>query len=749
MKTLLLSSLTFISFIFIIGCQNESKRIENIKAFSKIYGYVRWFHPSDEAQDIDWDEFACFGAKMVENAPTSKALKDSLLLLFSSVAPSLDISNIEDMSSFDISNISPHNSLDYIPVFWQHLGVELNSSPPGIYGSMRINRIDKAKYKASISISKIIDASKYVGKEIRLTVDVKADSGSIGIVSFDGLSAYEYVYKSGISNQESFSNENWENIELSIKLNENDNYIFLGFNNLDCNNVLIDNIEISVINNELGDSIIYENQFNMFQEDLLLTDFVLRKSLPFDIKKVNRKERGDSCLAMKFNRNFKLFNKEPEFGEYISDQIHPKLHIYLPIVLLANTQHTYPIADYRELNLLKSKLNVTQSNYYKNLGSLIITWNIIQHFFPYFEEIEIDWTKEYDKALADFNNGMDITKTLKKLLAPLNDGHIYIYNSKSPITHILPIVWEWIEGKLVITRVLDEKLKIAPGSEISSINGKSPEEYFSEVEEYISAGTVGYLRHLSQYETLCGKEGEKLNLIIIDSEKTHREIELTYSFTGFEYHERTLSRTRYKKLENNILYLNLDQISMAEIYDLMADIEKCNGIVGDLRGYANGNLDFFAHLMKETDTVDNWIGLLDIIYPNQQNIAGWSYPNAGSGMLPKIPFLDIPVVLITDGRAISYAESVALFVEHYNLATIIGQPTAGTNGSINGYQLPNGLQFGFTGSKVTTLGNKRHYGVGVLPDIYVEKTVQGVKAEKDEYLVKALEILSKGNYSKL
>jgi hypothetical protein len=35
---------------------------ENLNAFAKAYGYVKYFHPSDEASGTDWNRFAIYGA---------------------------------------------------------------------------------------------------------------------------------------------------------------------------------------------------------------------------------------------------------------------------------------------------------------------------------------------------------------------------------------------------------------------------------------------------------------------------------------------------------------------------------------------------------------------------------------------------------------------------------------------------------------------------------------------------------------
>ena len=40
-------------------------RVANLHAFARIYGVVRWFHPSDAAATIDWNRFAVEGARRV------------------------------------------------------------------------------------------------------------------------------------------------------------------------------------------------------------------------------------------------------------------------------------------------------------------------------------------------------------------------------------------------------------------------------------------------------------------------------------------------------------------------------------------------------------------------------------------------------------------------------------------------------------------------------------------------------------
>jgi C-terminal processing protease CtpA/Prc len=51
----------------------------------------------------------------------------------------------------------------------------------------------------------------------------------------------------------------------------------------------------------------------------------------------------------------------------------------------------------------------------------------------------------------------------------------------------------------------------------------------------------------------------------------------------------------------------------------------------------------------------------------------------------------------------------------------------------------------FTNMKVLKLDGSQHHGVGTKPDIYLEKTIEGVRENKDEFLDKAIEMANSYN----
>jgi C-terminal processing protease CtpA/Prc len=110
---------------------------------------------------------------------------------------------------------------------------------------------------------------------------------------------------------------------------------------------------------------------------------------------------------------------------------------------------------------------------------------------------------------------------------------------------------------------------------------------------------------------------------------------------------------------------------------------------------------------------------------------------------PIAPKLNAKIAFLTDGRAISYAESYMGIVQAYKLGEIAGDPTAGTNGNVNQFTLPGGYTVVWTGMKVHKHDGSQHHGIGIQPTIPVSRTIQGIREKRDEQLDRAIAIISK------
>ncbi|CEG26186.1 S41 family peptidase [Bacillus sp. B-jedd] len=104
--------------------QNIDKRAANLEAFGRLYGYIRYFHPSDESASLDWTRFGVYGAEKVKDAANERELKAALNELFLPIAPTLSL-YIEGEKPSKQAKIKPTSDI----VAWQHYGPPGNAAP--------------------------------------------------------------------------------------------------------------------------------------------------------------------------------------------------------------------------------------------------------------------------------------------------------------------------------------------------------------------------------------------------------------------------------------------------------------------------------------------------------------------------------------------------------------------------------------------------------------------------------------------
>lgn len=125
--------------VSLISCKNTERKVDNIHAFAKVYGYVRWFYPGDEASQIDWNKFAVYGVKRVEPARNETELKQILIELFKPIAPAIQITDKKQDANFELKSITPNDTSGLNKISWVHYGVYLGEKS-NVYRSLRQNR---------------------------------------------------------------------------------------------------------------------------------------------------------------------------------------------------------------------------------------------------------------------------------------------------------------------------------------------------------------------------------------------------------------------------------------------------------------------------------------------------------------------------------------------------------------------------------------------------------------------------------
>ena len=746
----------------------KDQRTNNLRAFTKLYGYVKYFHPSDEAAGIDWDKFAIYGANRVQQVKNPEELKSVLYELFLPIAPSIKLYHETDDAQFNVESITPEDTTRFKTISWQHEGLGLRSNSP--YTSARINR--KVEIKPGLaewtSFTKRFDATPYRGKEFKLEAFAKAaverGKGWLNLWLRVDLDNKERGFFENMDQNPITINE-WRNYSFSGLIDADADFINFGLFMTGDGNCWVDNYTFSIKTDEGWENIVFDD-FEAIEENELPQDWEkgIGKSSRgkgdhhmFSISK-DQAYQGRKSLQVRSTTNQwsppkMLFDKYTVVGEYINKPIGNGLKCMIPLALYGTNEFTYPKSDQKKYDELITTLNDPSLNNFSGnqlevrLGNIIVMWNIFQHFYAYFDNIDLDWDQALSTAIEDCyedETEVDFLHTLRKFTAPLNDAHIGItLYGDTTSSYYVPIEWEWIENQLTITNILDENINLEKGDIILEVDDLDAQTVFENIEQYISASHEGRLKIRSQRRALVGSEGSSLKLKVQTKDNEIKDLVLDRNLNSSEY-RRLLSMVKneitHQEIEPGIHYLNIDIISMDAIDELLPQLSTAKGIICDLRGYPNGNHGFISHLLKEPDTSMSWMRVPQIIYPDYENLIG--FRNHGWGLPTKEPYLGSKeVVFITNARAISYAESYMGFIENYDLATIVGEPTAGTNGDINIYVLPGGYDVWWTGMLVVKHDGSQHHGVGTTPDIRVNKSIEGLRAGRDEFLEVAIDVI--------
>lgn len=388
----------------------------------------------------------------------------------------------------------------------------------------------------------------------------------------------------------------------------------------------------------------------------------------------------------------------------------------------------------------------TARNRATRLAGVALAWGVMQHFYPYFDVVECDWPAALRVALraaSTADGELAHLEVLRALIAKLHDGHGGVQLARES-SNTLPLRVLWAGTKLVVTaREASKSADIGFGDAIESIDGESIESGYRRVAASISAATEGWSRTRAIHE-LLRRPSDAAPAVLKLRRPDGREV--TTSLASLPYAAQSLQRARERQPDGTevapgIVYMNLVGADEDAWKSALPKLQSAKAIVFEMRGYPNAAAMLaIRHLRTEITQSARWC----VPHVERPDREAWEWEESGRWALePLEPHLDVPVAWLTNGSAISYAESIMGIVEAYSLGEIVGATTAGTNGNVNPFELPGGFTVSWTGMKVLKHDGSRHHGVGIRPTIPCEPTPAGIAAGRDDVLEKAVEALKK------
>jgi C-terminal processing protease CtpA/Prc len=379
-------------------------------------------------------------------------------------------------------------------------------------------------------------------------------------------------------------------------------------------------------------------------------------------------------------------------------------------------------------------------------------WNIIQYYFPYKNLIEEDWKNVLEEFIPKFIgaiNKIEYTLTVLELIARVHDTHANIWGGNEILenykgVYLAPVELNFIENKAVVTGYYHDKsgnetgLKI--GDVISKINNNPVESIVNEKLKITPASNyTTQLRDIAP--TLL-----RTNDTLIDVEFIRNQIRDDRTLKTFPLNQISItnkylvSDTCFKLIGKDIAYINNGSLKIKYLPEIWGKVRNTKGLIIDIRNYPSDFpiYDLSRYLMpKSTPFVRATTG--SVITPGLFTFNDSLSMNAGE---ENKDYYRGKVCILANEISVSSAEFHAMAYRAAPGATVVGSATAGADGNVAVFSLPGGISTGMSGIGIYYPDGTETQRIGIVPDVEIKPTIEGIKNGRDELLEKAIEIIN-------
>lgn len=385
------------------------------------------------------------------------------------------------------------------------------------------------------------------------------------------------------------------------------------------------------------------------------------------------------------------------------------------------------------------------------LLSLYRYWNMIEYFFPNKHLTDKQWNtvlKAYIPKFIHAKSELEYELAAIQIIGEVNDTHANLRRGGDKIAelrgnHYAPFRGDFIENKLVVTDYYNpefsESSQLKIGDIITHIDGKEVESIVDSLRVYYpSSNEAAMLRDISIDLLRSPKNSISLRY---NSENQDHQCEISLyekeKLNMYRWYKVNKDEKCFKILDDNIGYVSLANIKDDDISEIKESFEDTKGIIIDIRNYPSAFVPFLlgSYFMAESTpfvkfTTGNINNPGEFTFTVNRVIA--RHDEAYSGTL---------VVLVNENTQ-SAAEYAAMAFRAVKNSIIVGSTTAGADGNVSTMFLPGGLKTMISGIGVYYPDGTETQRVGIVPDIVVRPTIEGVKRGKDEVLEKAIELIN-------
>jgi C-terminal processing protease CtpA/Prc len=374
-------------------------------------------------------------------------------------------------------------------------------------------------------------------------------------------------------------------------------------------------------------------------------------------------------------------------------------------------------------------------------------WNIINYFFPYKYRIGDDWNKVLVEMVPKFKDSKDTVSyhlAMLELTAKINDSHagfVTKYTNQYFGLKWVPFSFKIIDNKAMVTGFYNDSLckinDIQFGDVFIKVGNLTIEDIIIEKSKYIGASNEATkLRNM--YYAIFNGQTDSVNATFERNGVILEKTIYRYYFKDFNYKWTSDNiKDTCKILDGNIGYLNLGLLQPKQTDWNLKKLKGTKAIIFDVRNYPNGTMYSIANFLNADIQPFAKFTNPDISYPG---VYHYTTPYS-CGRNNNTPYAG-KVILLFNETSQSHAEFTLMALQTAPNVISIGSQTAGADGNVSLITFPGNYKTYMTGIGVYYPDGRETQRVGIVPDIEIKPTIEGLKLKRDEVLEKAIEIIN-------
>lgn len=366
-------------------------------------------------------------------------------------------------------------------------------------------------------------------------------------------------------------------------------------------------------------------------------------------------------------------------------------------------------------------------------------WNIINYFFAYKNIMDQDWDSTLLESIPAFVNAEDAQEyqlAFRQLTTRINDSHALFsspfYDALKGTCHP-PFLARNIEGKLVVTKVLPGMQELSPGDIILEIDHRKVEDLLDSARRYTAGSNPSVIEMYANQGLLWGDEGEFQVLV----DHGDRTAGYTFSRDGACYGplsapSPTMWKDKILESGDQVRIVNMGSLTPDKVDELFSFHSRYDAFIFDVRRKPLGSIySIVDKLYPKT------IHHAKLILPDHNYPGTFYWIQAEMGQGTSKPYKG-KLMILMDENTRSHSEYTCMALEQYPDAQKVGCQTAAADGNVAWVYLPGEIRTAFSNLGVFYPDGSPTQRVGIVPDIEVRPTIQGIREGRDEVLAAAL-----------